>query len=278
MMKLKFGLSPCPNDTFIFHALIYKLIDWKGLDFEFIIADVEELNKRAEAGELDITKISYAAYSNLIDKYIVLNSGSALGYANGPLVVSKRKIFVDELYDARIATPGFGTTANALFKMLAPDAKNLSEYLFSDIEDAILSDEVDAGILIHENRFTYKQKGLKLVQDLGAFWEQKTKMPIPLGGIIARRDIGEDVLSAVDKIVSDSVWYAKKNPLAAVPFMKKKAQTIDDDVMQQHLELFVNDQTLCLNDEGREAIKHFCEELRKDDELPTEEMLNRLFV
>lgn len=278
MMKLKFGLSPCPNDTFIFHALIYKLIDWKGLDFEFIIADVEELNKRAEVGELDITKISYAAYSNLIDKYIVLNSGSALGYANGPLVVSKRKIFVDELYDARIATPGFGTTANALFKMLAPDAKNLSEYLFSDIEDAILSDEVDAGILIHENRFTYKQKGLKLVQDLGAFWEQKTKMPIPLGGIIARRDIGEDVLSAVDKIVSDSVWYAKKNPLAAVPFMKKKAQTIDDDVMQQHLELFVNDQTLCLNDEGREAIKHFCEELRKDDELPTEEMLNRLFV
>ncbi|MFV0344883.1 MAG: 1,4-dihydroxy-6-naphthoate synthase [Bacteroidales bacterium] len=278
MMKLKFGFSPCPNDTFIFNALVSKLVDWQGLDFEFVIADVEELNKRAKTGELDITKISYAAYSNLIDKYVVLNSGSALGYGNGPLLVSKRKIFVDELHDAKIATPGFGTTANALFRMLAPDAINLSEYLFSDIEDAILSDEVDAGILIHENRFTYAEKGLKLVQDLGAFWEQKTNMPIPLGGIIAQRDVGEDILLLVDKVVFDSVRYAKENPAAASTFMRMHAQTIDDDIMRQHLELFVNEQTLCLNDEGRKAIKHFCGELRNANGLPTEELFNRLFV
>ncbi|MFV0506355.1 MAG: 1,4-dihydroxy-6-naphthoate synthase [Bacteroidales bacterium] len=270
-MKFKLGFSPCPNDTFIFNALVSILIDWQGLDFDFFIADVEELNKRAEIGDLDITKISYASYSKLADRYIVLNSGSALGYGNGPLVVSKKKIYPDELHDAKIATPGFGTTANALFRMLVPDTVNISEYLFSDIEDAILSGEVDAGILIHENRFTYKQKGLKLVQDLGRFWEERTRLPIPLGGIVARRDINEQTLFIIDKLMTESVKHATENPLSAVSFMRKHAQTIDKDVMQQHLNLFVNEQTLFLDSQGRKAIVHFCNELRNADKLASME-------
>ena len=179
-MKLKLGFSTCPNDTFMFDAMVHHKIDTFGLDFDLHLADIEELNQLSLKGELDITKISYAAYTKVSDKYIFLNSGSALGENNGPILISKRKIYPDEVNNLKIAIPGKNTTANMLLSIAYPEAKSKVEYLFSDIEDVVLSDEVDAGLIIHENRFTYEKKGLKKIIDLGEFWERKTNKPIPL--------------------------------------------------------------------------------------------------
>ena len=192
-MKLTLGFSPCPNDTFIFDALVHGRVDLEGLEFDYFLADVEELNKKARASEVDITKISCHAYAYVAHNYLILDSGSALGHRNGPLLISRRIIDPSEIADARIAIPGKYTTANLLFSIAYPEAKKKTEFLFSDIEEALLTDKADAGLIIHETRFTYHKKGLGKIADMGEYWEKLTGMPIPLGTIVINRNIPEDV-------------------------------------------------------------------------------------
>jgi len=255
-MKLKLGFSTCPNDTFIFDAMVHHKIDCEGLEFDLLLADVEELNREAKNTTLDITKISYHAYAYIAENYSILNSGSALGKNNGPLLISKKKIYPDEVNDLKIAIPGKMTTANLLLSIAYPEAKNKIEYLFSDIEEVILSNEVDAGLIIHENRFTYKNRGLKKIIDLGEFWETKTKSHIPLGGIIINRKLPHDIITKVDRVLRRSVEYAFKNPNESLKFIKKYAQEMDEDVMKKHIDLYVNDFTFDLGREGKKSIEN----------------------
>ena len=192
-MKLKLAFSTCPNDTFIFDALVHHKIDTQGLTFELLLADVEELNNAAFEGQVDITKLSYHAYAYVSDNYTLLDSGSALGNNNGPLLVSKFKIYPDEIEELNIAIPGKYTTANLLLSIAYPNSIYKKEYLFSDIEEVVLSNEMDAGLIIHESRFTYEKKGLIKIIDLGEYWEKKTKLPIPLGGIVVNKKIDKDI-------------------------------------------------------------------------------------
>ena len=253
-MKLTLGFSPCPNDTFIFDAMVHGRIDTEGLEFDYFLADVEELNRKSLASEVDITKISYHAYAYAAKNYLILDSGSALGYNNGPLLISKRIINSSDLADKRIAIPGKYTTANLLFSIAWPDAVNKTEYLFSDIEDALLKDEVDAGLIIHETRFTYNKRGLNKIADLGEYWEKLTGLPIPLGAIVINRNIREDIAQKVNRILRRSLEYAYKDSLASYDFVSGNANEMDSTVMYNHIRLFVNEYTLNLGNNGKEAI------------------------
>lgn len=253
-MKLSLGFSTCPNDTFIFDALVHKKIDTEGLDFDIVLADVEELNRNAFAGNIDITKLSYHAFAHIADKYKLLTSGSALGYRNGPLLISKRKIYFDEVPDLKVAIPGKYTTANLLYSIVFPGVKEKKEYLFSDIEEAILGDEVDAGLIIHENRFTFEKKGLKKVIDLGEDWEEKTNSPIPLGGIVINRKIDLEIQQKVNRVLKRSVEFAITNRNASYNFVKNYAQELDDDVIEKHINLYVNNFTIDLGEVGKNAV------------------------
>lgn len=261
-MKLTLGFSTCPNDTFIFDALVHKKIDTEGLEFELLLADVEELNNEAFKGEIDITKLSYHAYAYVAGNYKLLGSGSALGNNNGPLLISKHKIYPDEIEDLNIAIPGKYTTANLLLSVAYPEALYKKEYLFSDIEEVVLSGEADAGLIIHENRFTYEKKGLRKIIDLGEYWEEKTKMPIPLGGIVVNRKLPKEVQLKVNRLVRKSLEYAYQNPASSVAFMKQYAQEMNEEIMQKHVDLYVNDYSLDLGDKGRAAIKKLYEEAK----------------
>lgn len=258
-MNLSIGYSTCPNDTFIFDALINGKIDNKGLSFAPVLADVEELNARALEGELDITKLSYHAYGHAAKHYKILDSGSALGWGNGPLVVSRKKIYPDEVQDTRIAIPGELTTANLLMGIAFPKAKNKKPFLFSDIEELVLSDEADVGVLIHENRFTYSDRGLRLITDLGEFWENRTGMPIPLGGIAVNRRIPRKIQLLIQELVRSSLQFARSNPGSAIGYMKKFAQDMRDDIMLKHVDLFVNEYSMSLGEEGRNAVDKLLE-------------------
>jgi len=253
-MVLKLGFSTCPNDTYIFDALVHHKIDTEGIEFDVVMTDVEELNRSAFQNEIDITKLSYHAYMYACENYKLLNSGSALGHANGPLLVSKRKIYPDEIHDLNIAIPGKFTTANLLLGIAYPRAKNKKEYVFSDIEELILSQEVDAGLMIHENRFTYDKRGLKKIVDLGEYWESETKMPIPLGGIVVNRKLSHDIHQTIDRLIRNSLEYANKNPNSSLSFIKQFAQEMDQTVMKKHIDLYVNNYSLNLGETGRKAV------------------------
>jgi 1,4-dihydroxy-6-naphthoate synthase len=253
-MKLTLGFSPCPNDTFIFDAMVHGRIDTEGLEFDYFLADVEELNRRALSSVVDITKVSYHAYAYMASDYFILDSGSALGHRNGPLVVSKRDIDSSDLSRARIAIPGRYTTANLLFSIAWPDAKNKKEYLFSDIPDILLNGEADAGLIIHETRFTYARLGLTRIADLGEFWEKLTGLPIPLGAIVIKRDIPEDIALKVNRIIRRSLEYAYKDSFASYRFVAENANDMDSTVMNNHIKLFVNEFTMNLGGKGKEAI------------------------
>jgi 1,4-dihydroxy-6-naphthoate synthase len=253
-MKLTLGFSPCPNDTFIFDAMVHGRIDTEGLEFDYFLADVEELNHRAFTGSVDITKMSYHAYAYAAHNYLILDSGSALGRKNGPLLISKRLISPDELSDKVIAIPGKYTTANLLFGIAWPDALNKKEYIFSDIEAALLNEEVDAGLIIHETRFTYSKKGLLKIADMGEFWEKLTNMPIPLGAIVINRSVPLEIALKVNRILKRSLQYAYKDSIASFDFVVGNAQEMDRNVMNSHIKLFVNDFTMNLGNEGRAAI------------------------
>jgi 1,4-dihydroxy-6-naphthoate synthase len=267
-MKLKLGFSPCPNDTFIFDAMVHGRIDTEGLEFDYFLADVEELNRKAFASEVDITKMSYHAYSYVADNYLILDSGSALGYRNGPLLISKRIINPSELADARIAIPGKYTTANLLFSIAWPDALNKTEYVFSDIENALLNDEMDAGLIIHETRFTYFKRGLHKITDMGEYWEKLTEMPIPLGAIVINRNVPEDIALKVNRIIRRSLEYAYKDSFASYDFVADNAKEMDSTVMNKHIKLYVNEYTLSLGQKGRDAIESLFRIAREKGVIP----------
>ena len=254
-MKLTLGFSPCPNDTFIFEAMVHKRVDTEGIDYDWFLSDVEVLNRKALEAAVDITKMSYHAYAHAAQNYLLLDAGSALGRSNGPLVVSRRRISPDELDNAVIAIPGRYTTANLLFSIFWPQAVNKHEYLFSDIPEAVLSGEADAGLIIHETRFTFESLGLRKVADTGELWEEMTGMPIPLGGIVINRNVSEDTALKVNRTIRRSLEYAYANPAASIDFIEKNAKEVSPDVMKEHISLFVNRFTLSLGAEGREAVE-----------------------
>jgi len=275
-MKLSLGFSPCPNDTFIFDAMIHGKIDTEGLEFEVIMADVEELNQRAFAQNLAITKLSYHAFAYLTKHYRLLDAGSALGNNCGPLLIAKRPMSKEEIVNAKIAIPGKYTTANFLLGIAHPEAQHKVETLFSNIEDAVLKGEVDAGLIIHENRFTYQQKGLVKLVDLGEFWETTTGMPIPLGGIVIKNSLPEDVQHKVNRVMQRSVQFAFDHPKSSFDFVCAHAQEMEEAVMYQHIELYVNHYTANLGEKGRAAVQHLFEVAREKGIIP--EVKDQIFL
>ncbi|MDD2196542.1 MAG: 1,4-dihydroxy-6-naphthoate synthase [Bacteroidales bacterium] len=253
-MKIKLAISTCPNDTFIFDALVNKRLNTGGYNFDVTLADIQELNNLALSGDVDMVKISYALYPIISKDYQLLTAGSALGEGVGPLVVSKRKVYPDEVEHTKIAIPGQTTTANFLLSLAFPKAIDKKVYLFSDIEEAVLQNEVDVGVLIHEGRFTYRQKGLFKVIDLGDFWEKTTSSPIPLGGIAIRRNLPDKVKQELNALTRQSVEYALTNTGSALPFVKQHAQEMDEQVILNHIELYVNDFSVNLGERGKQAV------------------------
>jgi 1,4-dihydroxy-6-naphthoate synthase len=253
-MKLTLGFSPCPNDTFIFDALIHKKIDTEGLEFVVSYDDVETLNKKAFENELDITKLSFHAFAYLVNNYALLDAGSALGFGVGPLLLSKNPD-VNLNSDLRVGIPGKYTTANFLLSLAYPHLSNKVEMRFSDIEDALVNDEIDLGLIIHENRFTYQDKGLHKEMDLGEYWENETGCAIPLGGIVIKRTLPDEVTLKVNRVLQRSVEFAFANPKSGVAFIKSHAQSMDEAVMFKHIELYVNKYSIDLGQEGRKAVE-----------------------
>ena len=255
-MRLTLGFSPCPNDCFMFDALVHQRIDLEGLEFDVRMADIEALNAAAFAGQIDVTKLSFHAYAYCIGNYVLLDAGSALGRNCGPLLISKRKISRDEVArgDLQIAIPGKYTTANFLLSLAFPRATRKSQLLFSDIESAVLNGSMDAGLIIHENRFTYEAKGLRKIIDLGEFWETETAMPIPLGGIVANRALPVDVRKTINRVIRRSVEYAFAHPKDSLPYVRAHAQEMSEEVMYKHIDLYVNDYSIDLGEEGRRAV------------------------
>jgi 1,4-dihydroxy-6-naphthoate synthase len=276
-MKLTLGFSPCPNDTFIFDALIHHKIDTEDLDFEVFFDDVETLNQKAFRGELDITKLSYHAFAYVTDKYVLLDSGSALGFGVGPMLIYKPPFErfisnVDHTYTSelgtgqvtnlapvisklRIGIPGKYTTANFLLSLAFPDAKNKVEIIFSDIENALIEGRIDLGLIIHENRFTYQNKGLKKFMDMGNFWEQQTGCAIPLGGIVANRNLPLEIQHKINRVLKKSVEFAFANPKSGLNFIRAHSQEMSEEVMYKHIDLYVNQYSINLGEEGRKAIQ-----------------------
>jgi 1,4-dihydroxy-6-naphthoate synthase len=253
--KISLGFSSCPNDTFIFDAMIHGKIDTEGLEFELFIGDVEELNRKAFSNELSITKISYNAYTRLTDNYILLDSGSALGENCGPLIIANQELSIDNLSTKRIAIPGINTTANLLLSVAFPKVQNKVEMIFSDIEKSVIDGRVDAGLIIHESRFTYKEKGLKKIIDLGEYWENLTNTPTPLGGIIAQRNLGGELLQKINRVLKRSVQFAFDKPKSGIDFIRQHSQEMSEEVMYKHIDLYVNNYTLDLGEAGKKSVE-----------------------
>ncbi len=265
-MELTLGFSSCPNDTFIFDALLHGKIDTEGLTFVPVIEDVESLNHKANQHLLDITKLSYHAYAYLTHQYKLLNAGSALGFGVGPLLIrnSEFRIQNSELKESlefrvqsselRVGIPGKLTTANFLLSIAYPELKNKVEMVFSDIEGALLSGEIDLGLIIHENRFTYESKGLQKVRDLGEYWEELSGAAIPLGGIVVSRKFDEATQMKIDKVLRRSIEFAFANKKSSYDFVRAHSQEMSEEVMYKHIDLYVNQYSVDLGTEGIKAI------------------------
>ena len=258
-MKYSLGFSPCPNDTFIFDALVNKKIDTEGLEFDVVMEDIQTLNAWSDAGKLDITKLSFPAFFRNYSQYRMLQSGAALGKGVGPLLVAKTMVQVPDIRHSSIVIPGEQTTANFLLSFAFPEARNKTSLLFSEIEDAVLMNKFDLGVIIHENRFTYHQKGLIKVCDLGEVWEQRQGLPIPLACIAARTSIPENVRDQISRLIRRSVEFSFASYPALSSFTISNAQAMEEQVMRQHIELYVNDYSLNLGEEGKKAIDRFFE-------------------
>jgi 1,4-dihydroxy-6-naphthoate synthase len=254
-MKLTLGFSPCPNDTFIFDALVNQKIDTEGLRFDAVLEDVETLNQWAAQGKLDVTKLSFPALFQNGDTYTLLSSGAALGKGVGPLLIAKQPLDMNNIKRYRIAIPGVNTTANFLLTHAFPEAANRIPTLFSQIENAVLDGRADLGVIIHENRFTYQQKGLVKICDLGDVWEQKQGAAIPLGAIAAKRSLPEEVLTKIDTLIRKSLTDSFSQYPKLSPYVTSHAQAMETAVMRQHIELYVNNYTMDLGETGREAIR-----------------------
>ena len=256
-MAFTLGFSPCPNDTFIFDALVNHKIDTEGIEVNAVLEDVETLNRWALAGKLDITKLSFPAFFQSLNEYTLLDSGSALGKGVGPLLITKNKnqLTESEVNHATVALPGKNTTANLLFSFAYPQAVKKQFIIFSGIEDAVLSSKTDLGVIIHENRFTYQQKGLNKVIDLGEYWETKMNAPIPLGGIAIKRTIEPAQAKRINKLIRKSLDYAFAHYPFITDYVKEHSQEMSEDVMRKHIELYVNNYSLQLGNDGRKAIE-----------------------
>ncbi len=252
--RLTLGFSP-PNDTFLFEALVHGRVRDPELEFDVVLADVEELNRLATEGKLDITKLSYAALSQVSENYALLRAGSALGRGCGPLLVAARDLSGSRPEDWRVAIPGRLTTANFLLGWAYPDIGETTPMLFSEIANAVLRGQFEAGLLIHENRFTYERMGLHKVADLGEIWESRTGLPIPLGGIAARRDLGSNLIRQIDALIRASVEYALANPAHSRDYVQAHSQEMDPAVQQAHIDLYVNHYTVDLGTDGEAAVR-----------------------
>lgn len=248
---LRLSISPCPNDTFMFDAIVNGRIDCEGLSFEVEYHDIEELNRGVEACEPDISKISCAVLPAIKQHYRLLDSGAALGRGNGPLLVRRKG---DKGAIKHLLVPGEHTTANALVGRLFPQIEYREPMLFSKIAEAVERGDADGGVLIHEGRFVYERRNLELVADLGVEWERQTDLPLPLGGIVIKRELGDDMRNRVERVLRRSIEYAFANPLLSRDYIKSHAQEMEDDVIEKHIALFVNDFSLSLGEQGRRAI------------------------
>jgi len=255
-MKLTLGFSPCPNDTFIFDALVNGLIDTEGLAFDVVLEDVQTLNRYALEGKLAISKISYGVLPLVLQHYVVLESGGALGHGVGPLLISKPgKVRAGQPMDNVItAIPGENTTAHLLFCLAYPEAKNKQFLIFNEIEDAVLQGRADTGVIIHENRFTYQDKGLEKLVDLGEYWESRLHVPIPLGGIVAKRTLPAVVRKQINRLIRRSVQYAFHRYPVLSDYIRSHSQEMNEEVMRKHINLYVNEHSVALGETGRAAV------------------------
>ncbi|MEM0995895.1 MAG: 1,4-dihydroxy-6-naphthoate synthase [Bacteroidota bacterium] len=254
--NLSLGFSTCPNDTFMFDAMVHGRIDTQGLAFAPVMEDILHLNRRALAHELDVVKVSYNAFGHLREHYHLLKAGSAMGKGCGPLLISREPITLEELLkrDAPIAIPGKNTTANLLLNFYAPGLQNRQEMLFHEVMPAIQRGDVAAGVIIHENRFTYQDLGLREVRDLGEYWETETGLPIPLGAIVARKSLGEEMIARIETVMQASVAHAFAHPQDSAEFVRNHAQELSPEVTKAHIDLYVNDFSLDMGSEGKQAV------------------------
>ncbi len=268
--SLSLGYSPCPNDTFIFYALVHGALAVDGPQFSSpVLEDVEQLNQWALAGRFDVTKMSFHAYGHVQDEYCILAAGSALGRGCGPLLIARSHLKPADLPGKRIAVPGALTTAALLLQLYQAKCKQLVIMRFDKIIDAVARGEVDAGVIIHESRFTYQEKGLICLQDLGKWWEDSYDLPLPLGCIGARRSLGRDKLLAIEGAIRASVQYAFLHPDQCLPYIRKHSQEMEPEVVRRHIELYVNDFSMDLGSQGWMAIETLLELGRRAGALPT---------
>ena len=279
MKELTLGYSPCPNDTFIFYAMVHGKIDTGRLEFKETLLDVETLNQKALKGELDLTKISYHAFGHLRDKYVLLRSGSALGRGCGPIVVTKDRDTMEDLRGKKIAIPGKLTTASLLLQLYDPAFANSSNLVimpFHEIMDAVSNGDVDAGVIIHESRFTYVSSGLNRVIDLGQWWEKETGLPIPLGGILAKRELGKETILKIEDLLRKSVEYSYNNRFEPMGYIKEHSQELSDGVIKDHISLYVNDFTINIGDEGEKAVNELMSRAESSGIIPSSK--NSVFI
>lgn len=255
MKKITLGFSPCPNDTFIFDALVNGKIDSRGLQLDYVLEDVETLNRWALEGKLDVTKLSFAAFLQVSGAYALLRSGAALGRGVGPLLIASRPLPLERIQEYTIAVPGKYTTASMLLSLAFPAVKRVQEFVFHEIEQAVLSGACDAGVIIHENRFTYEEKGLVKLLDLGDWWEKTTGAAIPLGGIVAKKNLPQETVALLESLIRESIAYAWNHYPVLSEWIREHAQEMKEEVMRQHIELYVNDYTHELGQEGERAIQ-----------------------
>ena len=269
-MKLSLAFSPCPNDCFMFDAMVHGRIDTEGLEFSVTLADIEALNHSTFAGEPDVSKLSVHAYAYCADRYVLLDAGSALGRNCGPLLISKRPIGREEVErgGVSIAIPGRYTTANFLCSLAFPAAQNKTEVLFSEIEPALLAEQFDAGVIIHENRFTYQSRGLRKIVDLGELWESETRAPIPLGGIVVKRSLPDEVKQTLNRVMRRSVEHAFAHRADSLPYVRAHAQEMSEEVMYQHIDLYVNKYSIDLGVDGRNAVHVLFDRARQNGIIP----------
>ncbi len=254
MRQLSLGYSPCPNDTFIFYALMHNKVPCSDIEFAERLEDVETLNQLALQSQLDLTKISYHAFGHLRENYVLLHSGGALGRGCGPLVIAPQETSMENLRGKKIAIPGQLTTANLLLQLYSNGYENLLILPFDQIMLAVTQGRVDAGVIIHESRFTYQQHGLHQILDLGQWWEEESGHPIPLGGILAKRSLGTELINKIDRALRKSIEYAYENPDEPQNYIKQHSQELEDDVIRSHIGLYVNDFSLDLGDKGIAAV------------------------
>jgi 1,4-dihydroxy-6-naphthoate synthase len=266
-MHLNLAISPCPNDTFSFYHLLHSIDKSNAIHFSTELSDIEALNRDLLLGNIDVSKASFGIIPHIHEQYQILDSGAALGFGCGPLLISKHDIPLDEIRNFKIAIPGRNTTANRLLNLAFGSLENIEEMVFSEIEDAVLHGKADAGLIIHESRFTYESKGLKKLIDLGQWWEEKYRLPIPLGCIVIKRSLSNQIKIQVQQLIAESIRHGFASPESTMDFVKKHAQEMDVPVMLQHINLYVNQYSVSLGNEGREAVRSF---LGKTDTALTE--------